>query len=334
LKWILTALVAGVVLYRGCPAGPGRDLPEHLRLKIETGDGIVSGVAFGLDGTRLVSGDYLTGLVATWDAASGRPLTSFGLCPRGHQVRSLVVAPDGRGLAVALLDQDILLGDLVSGRLPLRLAGTAARVAPAYTPDGRGLIAAGIDRRIRVFDTSTGRERRSWAAPGAGIRCLVVAPDGRTLDTGGGDGRLRRWDLDGGGLLEDVPAGGSVDAVTFSPDGRTLVSRGDGQLRLWDADTFRARPHSSARGPSPVVCQTFTPDGRFLATGHVDRVVRLWDPGTGRPLLSLPGHGHVVHSLAFSPDGRTLACGVGEGTILLWDMAGLPPASRGAGLRR
>ena len=65
----------------------------------------------------------------------------------------------------------------------------------------------------------------------------------------------------------------------------------------------------------------FGPDGRILATGGFDGVVRLWDVATrkqvGDPLAS---HAIPVMSAAFSPDGRILAVGGGDGKVRLWDV--------------
>lgn len=62
-------------------------------------------------------------------------------------------------------------------------------------------------------------------------------------------------------------------------------------------------------------------DGQYLASGSVDKTVKIWDLGTGELLLTLTGHTREVWAIAISPDGKTLASGSGDRRIKLWDMA-------------
>jgi WD40 repeat protein len=62
----------------------------------------------------------------------------------------------------------------------------------------------------------------------------------------------------------------------------------------------------------------FSADGKRLATASHDRTVKIWDPSTGRSMLTLAGFAKET-CLAFSADGNRLAASAMDGTIRLWD---------------
>ncbi|MFN6569433.1 NACHT and WD40 repeat domain-containing protein [Dendronalium sp. ChiSLP03b] len=64
----------------------------------------------------------------------------------------------------------------------------------------------------------------------------------------------------------------------------------------------------------------FSQNGKVLATGDGDGMVRLWETNTGRELVSCKGHTYWVNSIAFSPNGQILASGSDDRTLRLWNI--------------
>ncbi|MGB3767803.1 MAG: AAA family ATPase, partial [Phormidesmis sp.] len=76
-----------------------------------------------------------------------------------------------------------------------------------------------------------------------------------------------------------------VDSVSFSPDGKTLVSGSrDRTVRLWDATTGMSIGQPLIAGEDWVDSVSFSPDGKTLVSSGSDGTVRRWNTTTREPI--------------------------------------------------
>lgn len=85
-----------------------------------------------------------------------------------------------------------------------------------------------------------------------------------------------------------------------------------------------ATPHESAnittRLPSDTIyALAWSPDGRKIASGGLDRMVQLRETMTGINILTYRGHTSSISALAWSPDGQAIASASLDKTIQVWD---------------
>ena len=136
---------------------------------------------------------------------------------------------------------------------------------------------------------------------------MLFTPDDRQVVTVSEDKTVRIWDVATGETVRvlRLPIGpgsaGELACAALSPKGRLLAVAGEGlkgnEGAIYLIVLATGRIERILKGHSETVrTLAFSPDGNWLASGSMDRTVRLWDAVTGRARPPLSGDSRHVLS--------------------------------------
>lgn len=202
--------------------------------------------------------------------------------------------------------------------------------------DGKLLYVRDPNGRVQAWDVDRGKVARQFEDHGAPRVILELSADGRRLATAtyrSSRPSARVLDAKTGKRLFEAALPGHEEcvgttAVGLSADGRRLAVASWVQgpepvrLQVWDVDRGQPIVRCVDRGfDQTVYALAFSPDGRTVATGGDNGILRVWEVASGAVRHRFR-HGAYITSVTFTPDGCTLAASSMEAPVFLWDLDG------------
>ena len=207
---------------------------------------------------------------------------------------------------------------------------SAKPVAVSFSADAQRAAAVFEDNTLTVWAVATGTPIDQASATAPAAMTLAPAPDGSFVAMKSfrvSTGAPPRWVLERtlGGAKDSKLFADRVNAIRFSPDGKTLATGGGelsraGDIILFDVASGKVTQTWKERHDDTVLCLDFSPNGKRLASGAADKIVRVTDIATGKQTNLFEGHTHHVTGIAFRSDGRVLATAGADGVVNTWDM--------------
>ncbi|KAH8080155.1 WD40-repeat-containing domain protein [Filobasidium floriforme] len=256
---------------------------EYKNIKTLHGhDHSVTSVKFVSNGDFLVTASR-DKTIRIWEVSTGYCIRTLW----GHDewVRSVVPSGDGKWLLSASSDQTARIWDRNEGDAKMVLRGhehvvECAEFAPvaAYASirklagltaaagddraksDGCFVVTGSRDKTIRLWDVLTGQCLKVFMGHDNWIRAMTFHPSGKFLLSASDDKTIRIWDLEQGKMTKTIDA--HEHFVSTMAWGRTKYAGAAGE------------------GPVDGKDKAATTERRVnvLATGSVDRTIRIWAP--------------------------------------------------------
>ena len=265
-------------------------------------------VAFSPDNATLavVGGESANGTLETWNIASPSAPRMLARAGGLWFPQDVAFSPNGRTLVTGSGEESVSSDSTAVERTRAILWDVSATQAPRqlttiWVWDGEGGIAFGAGGKTLALTWSNKVSLWNIADP-AHPRQLAV-------------------------LLGDTSA---IDAIAFSPDGRSLVTGGlqQNKIVLWNTADPAHVPHSTllAQDAASISALTFVHGGQSVLTADQDTQVSQWRVADDAPTLTATlrdaadTSSRGVLATAVRPDSRVLAMGGWDKAVLLWSM--------------
>ena len=172
--------------------------------------------------------------------------------------------------------------------------------AIAFTPDSKKLVVGG-NHELTVWSVATGKLERRIFTRAERALAMAYLPDGKLVVAGtrhGQEGDVRIYNIDAG---TPKPYGG-VPAVDGVNDKTVMLKE---LIQVDDA----------------IWALAISKDGKKIAAGGCDRMVRVFDIATGNVEHAIENHADWILGVAFTPDGKALVTASRDKTAKVWDLA-------------
>jgi len=254
--------------------------------------------------------------ISVWDVETCERIA----CLRGHTtlLYSLSFSPCGERIASGDRYGALREWDVASGQQVRRAFGDAKYpVIPSYSPLGN-LLAAEVDANvITVWDVVRDEKLSVLEYSGnissihfsRGTHLVVATP----LE-------FKVWTSDNPCTVSSISGHTHIPfSLTFSPNGKTLVSVGENNVMFWDIECKHLRATFTKN--TGIHSFVYSSCGKMLAVGSRNTLVEVWAVGKPCELIAeFTSHRKQVRAAAFSLKGNRLATGDVKGKLYVWDV--------------
>ena len=205
---------------------PESENPGYARRSLHGHGECVASCVLSSDGQYALSGSW-DKTMRLWDLNTGATVRTF----KGHtkDVNSVAFSGDNRQIVSGSRDKTIKLWNTLAEckYTIMEDMHTDWVSSVGFSPSAKMplIVSAGWDKLVKVWNLSNCKLRTNLVGHTGVVYTTTVSPDGSLCASGGKDGTVMLWDVNEGKHLYSLDAGGTINALTFSPR-KLLADRG------------------------------------------------------------------------------------------------------------
>lgn len=234
-------------------------------------------VAWNSSGKYFASGAY-NGKIIVWTTADWQVL--FEHNEHTRELTGLTFHPSKRQLASCSEDRTIIIYSIPDGTILRQIEIPSRPTGITYSPDGKYLAVSVYQQGIQLIATGSWEiVKTAFENTPNDVKALAFSPTGQELAFNLGDKSSDIW------AVESWQKNAALDGHTkkivslnWNIDNKLIASGSlDNNIGLWAKDRQgQWQPRWLHGHISEVRCVQFSPNGRMLATGDTEGVVRIW----------------------------------------------------------
>ncbi|BAZ09106.1 WD-40 repeat-containing protein [Calothrix sp. NIES-4071] len=225
---------------------------------------------------------------------------------------------DNQIVAIDYMGGLLLLFNTKDGAKPISISSVA------FNPTKKIMALAAQDRVV-LLSLAGDQPLTSLSGQRGSIAALAFNRDGKTLVTASTQenekqqkiGTVQIWNVENGALLKNLEGdmNGVQQAVAISPDSKMVAASGWYGATVWKSD---GSWHKKLEGHNGAVNSiNFSPDGKKIATGGVDKIIKIWNID-GTLDKNIFGHSDAVWEVNFSPDSQMVVSASNDNKVKFW----------------
>lgn len=225
---------------------------------------------------------------------------------------------------VSTLTSDVITDQWLNRDLTYKMVYPHLDYVTAFviSADGKHILLGMENGEIQLVDLNNGTVLNTYEGHTDSIIALSFASEEQFFSCSD-DNKVKQWNILDGAILNVFSLSEFEDevfAASFSPDGRYLVTDGEGnQGFIWDLQSGEFIRHLIGHA-GPIHAIAVSPDSKTILTGSWDNTAKLWDLESGVEKCRLVGHTKKIISVAFSNDSRRVITGSEDNTAKVWNI--------------